>query len=332
MSEENKTDVSSLQERLRAIRDAQKSAVSDKVDNNSEEKVIAKENKQKPKDSIADSEKPEKPNIEDPSERIRKRLQQARNAAEKSPEDSPQVVEKPKIDIDNEKSEENPADRLRALLEAHRAKIESEKDNKPPVDDDIKIPQNVSSKVEPMEIQREMIQQPISDIEPPKRPIAQPQYSPAPHKPKLRYRLRLQLDKWQKTKIGKLVKRFSSVIMRVIAILSLNIINFSVLWFMAGRYCSVNDMVAVYCPRGLFPDSACQTDYGFFDVLDMRYWQQLQDFYNSGFIIPWNYVYVIGGHALLAIVLTGIGLLYGMRVYQKMLRLITFPLRKLRIL
>jgi hypothetical protein len=148
-------------------------------------------------------------------------------------------------------------------------------------------------------------------------------------KPPLRYRLRVGWEAVAKTKMGKIFLRETSPFMRLVAAASLLVLVGVSLAFMADRYCSMNDLLRVYCQKGIAPPEACQRDYGMFDVTDMRYWQQLQSYYDSGFIIPWTYVYVMVGHALAALVLGVMGLYHGPRVYRKILRFLTFPLRKL---
>jgi hypothetical protein len=145
----------------------------------------------------------------------------------------------------------------------------------------------------------------------------------------LRYRLRVGVEKLKKTTIGRLCLRGTSFFMRLAAAASLLVLVGVSLAFMADRYCSMNDLLRVYCQKGIAPPEACQRDYGMFDVTDMRYWQQLQSYYDSGFIIPWTYVYVMVGHALAALILGVMGLYHGSRVYRKILRFLTFPLRKL---
>jgi hypothetical protein len=148
-------------------------------------------------------------------------------------------------------------------------------------------------------------------------------------KPPLRYRLRVGWEAVAKTKMGKIFLRETSPFMRLAAAASLLVLVGVSLAFMADRYCSMNDLLRVYCQKGIAPPEACQRDYGMFDVTDMRYWQQLRSYYDSGFIIPWTYVYVMVGHALAALVLGVMGLYHGSRVYRKILRFLTFPLRKL---
>jgi hypothetical protein len=148
-------------------------------------------------------------------------------------------------------------------------------------------------------------------------------------KPPLRYRLRVGWEAVAKTKMGKIFLRETSPFMRLAAAASLLVLVGVSLAIMADRYCSINDLLLPYCQQGKAPPELCQRDFGMFDVSNVRNWEYLQSYYDSGFIIPWNYVYVMVGHALAALVLGVMGLYHGPRVYRKILRFLTFPLRKL---
>ena len=349
---EEKSELSSLQERLKAMRDKQR----DMEKKDGETKDTPPRAKAPPKDQPPVAPEPKAPpqDTDDAAARIRERLKKA--AAPESPEvqpekqpekqapeppkKPPQPEKEPEPDTPPEAKPENPADRLRALLEKHRQEqqqraLEEEEEEAPPRPEP-KPPQPAPRPPEPRD-------EPTPVFDPAPAPTFSPSRSFAPAhqgydapaappvrtQPTLRYRLRVGLEKLKKTTIGRLCLRGTSFFMRLTAAGSLLVLVGVSLAFMADRYCSMNDLLRVYCQKGIAPPEACQRDYGMFDVTDMRYWQQLQSYYDSGFIIPWTYVYVMVGHALAALVLGVMGLYHGPRAYRKILRFLTFPLRKL---
>ena len=358
---EEKSELSSLQDRLKAMRDKQMAMEKEKQEQDQKPKKspttpaptdqapVATELKAPP------SPAPESPPHagDDATARIRERLKKA-SASQAAEEQPPQRPEKQadaptKMPPEPEKQAqdepqptakpENPADRLRALLEKHRQDqqqralaSEEEEAASPPRPE----PKPASSPPEPIEAPAPLFDPaPAPTFSPPRsaadldQGYGAPAAAPVRTQPTLRYRLRVHSDKLKKTKVGKVVFRGLSLVMRLAAAASLVVLVGISLAFMADRYCRMNDLLLAYCQKGMAPPEACQRDYGMFDVTDMRYWQQLQNYYDSGFIIPWPYVYVMGGHALAALVLGLMGLYHGPRVYRKILRFLTFPLRKL---
>ncbi len=123
---EEKSELSSLQDRLKAMRDKQRAM--EKKDG--ETKDTPPRAKAPPKDQPPVAPEPKAPpqDTDDAAARIRERLKKA--AAPESPEVQPekqpekQATEPPKTqpepETPSEAKPENPADRLRALLEKHR--------------------------------------------------------------------------------------------------------------------------------------------------------------------------------------------------------------------
>ena len=347
---EEKSELSSLQDRLKAMRDKQRAM--EKKDG--ETKDTPPRAKAPPKDQPPVAPEPKAPpqDTDDAAARIRERLKKA--AAPESPEVQPekqpekQATEPPKTqpepETPSEAKPENPADRLRALLEKHRQEQQQrallEEDEEEAVAPPRPEPKPAPRPPEPMEAPTPAFDPaPAPTFSAPRSaadvyqgyaaPAAAPVRTP---QPTLRYRLRVHSEKLKKTKIGRLCLRSTSFFMRLTAAGSLLVLVGVSLAFMADRYCSMNDLLLAYCQKGIAPPEACQRDYGMFDVTDGRYWQQLQNYYDYGFIIPWNYVYVMVGHALAALVLGVMGLYHGPRVYRKILRFLTFPLRKLGLI
>jgi hypothetical protein len=345
---EEKSELSSLQERLKAMRDKQR----DMEKKDGETKDTPPRAKAPPKDQPPVAPEPKAPpqDTDDAAARIRERLKKA--AAPESPEVQPEkqpekqptepTKTQPEPDTPPEAKPENPADRLRALLEKHRqeqqqrALEEEEEEEEAPPRPEPKPPQPAPRPPEPRDEPTPVFDPAPAPTFSPSRAFAPahqgydaPAAPPVRTRPTLRYRLRVGVEKLKKTTIGRLCLRGTSFFMRLTAAGSLLVLVGVSLAFMADRYCSMNDLLRVYCQKGIAPPEACQRDYGMFDVTDMRYWQQLQSYYDSGFIIPWNYVYVMVGHALAALVLGVMGLYHGPRVYRKILRFLTFPLRKL---
>lgn len=360
---EEKSELSSLQDRLKAMRDKQMAMEKEKQEQDQKPKKSPTKPAPKDQTPVAPEPKappspaPESPPQEgdDATARIRERLKKA-SASQAPEEQPPQRPEKQadaptKMPPEPEKQAqdepqptakpENPADRLRALLEKHRqdqqqralgAEAEEEEAASPPRPE----PKPASSPPEPIEAPAPLFDPAPAPTFSPPRSAADlyqggvgPAAAPVRIQPTLRYRLRVHSDKLKKTKVGKVIFRGLSLVMRLAAAASLVVLVGISLAFMADRYCRMNDLLLAYCQKGMAPPEACQRDYGMFDVTDMRYWQQLQNYYDSGFIIPWPYVYVMGGHALAALVLGLMGLYHGPRVYRKILRFLTFPLRKL---
>ena len=358
---EEKSELSSLQDRLKAMRDKQMAMEKEKQEQ--DQKPKKSPTKPAPKDQAPVAPEPKAPPSpapesppqegDDATARIRERLKKA-SASQAAEEQPPQGPEKQadaptKMPPEPEKQAqdepqptakpENPADRLRALLEKHRQDqqqralgAEEEEAASPPRPE----PKPASSPPEPIEAPAPLFDPAPAPTFSPPRSAADlyqggvgPAAAPARTQPTLRYRLRVRSDKLKKTKVGKVIFRGLSLVMRLAAAASLVVLVGISLAFMADRYCRMNDLLLAYCQKGMAPPEACQRDYGMFDITDMRYWQQLQNYYDSGFIIPWPYVYVMGGHALAALVLGLMGLYHGPRVYRKILRFLTFPLRKL---
>ena len=344
---EEKSELSSLQERLKAMRDAQKAKENPAKDAEptAEPAKPAKKTtppppKAKPEPEPAEEAPAPPPVTQDPDDaaaRIRKRLEQAAaKPPEAKKEENPEPKPEPKPPAPAEEKPENPADRLRSLLEKHRQEQQRETpaEETPPPKSEPKPEPKPEPKREPKPepvAEAAFVPAPAPTFSASPAPSLSPYSAPAAQpakKPTLRYRLRLRLDKFKKTKVGKLCLRTTSFFMRLATAGSLVALVALSLAVMADRYCSMNDLLLAYCQKGIAPMEACQRDYGTFDVTDSRYWQQLQNYYDYGFVIPWNYVYVLGGHALAAVILGLMGLYHGPKVYRKILRFLTFPLRK----
>lgn len=351
---EDKSELSSLQERLKAMRDKQRALEKDKDAAPEDTPPPAKpkptpktpDNKNKDNKSRENSTKdtPAAPSqgTDEAAARILERLKKVaapeKNSEEtgekKQDENTPPPAEP---ESPPEAKPENPADRLRALLEKHRQEqqqraLEEEEEEAPaPPRPE---PKPAPRLPEPQDLPPTFDPAPAPTFSAPRssadlyQGYAAPAAPPVRTQPTLRYRLRLRSEKLKKTMAGRGILRLWALGMRLVVAASLvMLVGFS-LAFMADRYCSINDLLQPYCQQGKAPPALCQRDFGMFDVSNGRNWEYLQSYYDSGFIIPWNYVYVMGGHLVAALVLGLMGLYHGPRVYRKILRFLTFPLRK----